>query len=189
MCAGAPPAKQGICYAAMHWGWKERSGGPHMFSRARRWPGLASVALGSGTARSLATGSCLARSELLRDSQLGASTGAEEDAESSSSSSSSSSGSSEASATEEQTLSQSGVHQPFEIDEPCWQHVKSKMLHRAHGDQDACKTKCGRRTSRVYRWMAGAYFKWPRCAVCWKGELLSTRGALADKLNELMRRS
>ena len=127
--------------------------------------------------------------ELLRDSQLGASTGAEEDAESSSSSSSSSSGSSEASATEEQTLSQSGVLQPFEIDEPCWQHVKSKMLHRAHGDQDACKTKCGRRTSRVYRWMAGAYFKWPRCAVCWKGELLSTRGALADKLNELMHRS
>ena len=39
------------------------------------------------------------------------------------------------------------------------------------------------------RWMAGAYFKWPRCAVCWKGELLSTRGALADKLNELMHRS
>ena len=51
--------------------------------------------------------------ELLRDSQLGASTGAEEDAESSSSSSSSSSGSSEASATEEQTLSQSARVESF----------------------------------------------------------------------------
>ncbi|CAE7298810.1 unnamed protein product [Symbiodinium sp. CCMP2592] len=104
---------------------------------------------------------------------------------SSSSSSSSSSGNSE---DEEQLVSSCGVNQDYEINEP-WQHVKSRMLHRAQGDQSACRTRCGRRTTTVYRWLEGAYFKWTRCAVCWKGELLDSQGALANKLNELMDRS
>ncbi|CAE7737917.1 unnamed protein product [Symbiodinium sp. CCMP2592] len=91
-----------------------------------------------------------------------------EGCDSSSSDSSSSSCSSNASETEEQTITASGVCQPFEIKEPCWQHVKLKMLHRPQGGQAACKTKCGRRTANVYRWLDGSYFKWPRCAVCWK---------------------
>ena len=105
------------------------------------------------------------------------------------STSSSSSSSSEASETEEQTLAHCGVEQPFEIDEPCWQHVKSRMLHRVHGDRSAFKSKCGRKTSSAYRWLNGAYFKWPRCAVCWKGELLASKGALAERLNVLMKGS
>ena len=106
-----------------------------------------------------------------------------------SSSSSSSSSSSGASETEEQTLAHCRIDQPFEIDEPCWQHVKSMMLHRVHGDRNAFRTRCGRRTSAVYRWLDGAYFKWPRCAVCWKGELLSSKGAMAERLDVLMKRS
>ena len=104
-----------------------------------------------------------------------------------SSSSSSSSSSSGASETEEQTLAHCRIDQPFEI--PCWQHVKSRMLHRVHGDRNAFRTRCGRRTSAVYRWLDGAYFKWPRCAVCWKGELLSSKGAMAERLDVLMKRS
>ena len=107
----------------------------------------------------------------------------------SSSSSTSSSSSSEASGTEEQLVARSGVSQPFEIDEPCWQHVKSRMLHRVQGDMSNYKTKCGRRTTKVYKYLEGAYFKWSRCAVCWKGELLDSHGALANRLNELMDRS
>ncbi|CAE7516940.1 unnamed protein product [Symbiodinium sp. CCMP2592] len=106
-----------------------------------------------------------------------------------SSSSSSCSSSSETSETEEQLVARCGVEQDYEINEPCWQHVKSRMLHRAQGDKSACRTRCGRRTTNVYRWLEGAYFKWTRCAVCWKGELLDSQGALANKLNELMDRT
>ncbi|CAE7410083.1 unnamed protein product [Symbiodinium sp. CCMP2592] len=106
-----------------------------------------------------------------------------------SSDSSSSSCSSEASETEEQTITASGVCQSYEIKEPCWQHIKSKMLHRPQGVQMACKTRCGRRTANVYRWLDGSYFKWPRCAVCWKGELLDSTQALNERLDELMNRN
>ncbi|CAE7203383.1 unnamed protein product [Symbiodinium sp. CCMP2592] len=112
-----------------------------------------------------------------------------EGCDASSSSSSSSSCSSEASETEEQTITASGVSQPFEIHEPCWQHIKSRMLHRPQGGQAACKTKCGRRTANVYRWLEGAFFRWPRCAVCWKGELLDSTRALNERLDELMNRN
>ena len=108
---------------------------------------------------------------------------------SSSSSSTSSSSSSEASETEEQLVAKSGVSQNYEIDEPCWQHIKSRMLHRVQGDMSNYKTKCGRRTANVYKYLEGAYFKWSRCAVCWKGELLDSHGAMADKLKELMDRT
>ena len=35
----------------------------------------------------------------------------------------------------------------------------------------------------------GRNFKWPRCAVCWKGELLASKGAMAERLDVLMKRS
>ena len=87
-----------------------------------------------------------------------------------SSASSSPSSESSSSVQEERMMDQVGVARPYEIDEPCWQHRKSKMLHRP-------------RANEAYSWLEGAFASWTRCSLCWKGELIATRSQLIDAID------
>ena len=75
---------------------------------------------------------------------------------SSSSSPTSSTSSSESSHNEEGTADRAGVARYYEVDEPVWQHRRSRMLHRPAGKKSDGKTKCGRRTENAYVWLEGA---------------------------------
>ena len=100
-----------------------------------------------------------------------------------SSASSSPSSESSSSVQEERMMDQVGVARPYEIDEPCWQRRKSKMLHRPAGGRADGRTKCGRRANEAYTWLEGAFASWTRCSLCWKGELIATRSQLIDAID------
>ena len=113
---------------------------------------------------------CLGESEA-------AGVGSEGDETSASSSSSTTSSESEGEA-EENTLGRAGVSQAFEVEGPLWQHVKTKMLHKAAGSEQATRTKCGRRTGNAYVRLPGAMARWPRCSLCFKHEIIANKGDL-----------
>ena len=112
------------------------------------------------------------------------------DEEQASSSSSSSSSSSESPSEggnalrEEKLLQDAGAAQDFDIPGPLWQHYKSKMLHKASGEN---KTVCGRHVkSPIYDYLpGGSVSRWTRCAVCFKNEILRSRKQLSNALEAL----
>ena len=118
---------------------------------------------------------CLGESEA-------AGVGSEGDETSASSSSSATSSESEGKA-EENTLGRAGVSQAFEVEGPLWQHVKTKMLHKAAGSEQATRTKCGRRTGNAYVRLPGAVARWPRCSLCFKHEIITNQGDLLRALD------
>ena len=87
---------------------------------------------------------------------------------SSGSSSSSSDSGDEASESEEQTMRRVVPSQGYEIDEPCWQHARSRILHRVQGLESDHKTRCGRQAGLSYWYLPGAYLHWPKCTACWR---------------------
>ena len=116
--------------------------------------------------------------------------GEKSDEEQASSSSSSSSSSSELPSEggnalrEEKLLQDAGAAQDFDIPGPLWQHYKSKMLHKASGEN---KTVCGRQVrSPIYDHLPrGSVSRWTRCAVCFKNEILRSRKQLSNALEAL----
>ena len=104
---------------------------------------------------------------------------------SSTSSSTSASEPSDGSEAEESTLRRAGAVQTFEVDGPLWQHRSSKMLHRAKGCEGDARTVCGRRTGSAYVHLPGAVARWPRCAVCFKGQIISNKKDLVKALDVL----
>ena len=104
---------------------------------------------------------------------------------SSTSSSSTSSETSDGSEPEENTLRRAGAVQTYEVDGPLWQHRSSKMLHRAKGCEGDARTVCGRRTGSAYVHLPGAVARWPRCAMCFKGKIISNRTDLVKALDVL----
>ena len=116
--------------------------------------------------------------------------GEKSDEEQASSSSSSSSSSSESPSEggnalrEEKLLQDAGAAQDFDIPGPRWQHYKSKMLHKASGEN---KTVCGRQVrSPTYDHLpGGSVSRLTRCAVCFKNEILRSRKQLSNALEAL----
>ena len=52
-----------------------------------------------------------------------------------------------------------------------------------HGKKSDRKTKCGRRVENAYVWLEGALSAWTKCARCWRGKLISTRGEMAEAID------
>ena len=120
-------------------------------------------------------------------SEPGGERSVEEQASSSSSSSSSSSESlSEVgnALREEKLLQEAGAAQDVDIPGPLWQHYKSKMLHKASGEN---KTVCGRHVrAPIFDYLpGGSVSKWTRCSVCFKNEVLKNRKQLSEALEAL----
>jgi hypothetical protein len=105
---------------------------------------------------------------------------AECEVQSQSSSGDTSSSSSSSSACEEplqQKYAQGG--ETMDCDEPVYQHKKSRVLHRPN--KVAGLLACGRRVGSGYNFLEhGASFKWARCSLCFKGEVITKVQDLAD---------
>ena len=68
-----------------------------------------------------------------------------------------------------------------DCEEPVYQHKKSRVLHRPN--KVSGLTACGRKVGNSYNYLEhGASFKWARCAVCFKGEVITKVQDLADAL-------
>ena len=66
-----------------------------------------------------------------------------------------------------------------DLDEPCYQHKRSKVLHLPNEEKSTFL--CGRRIADSYVFLQhGASFKWPRCSGCFRGQVITTPGGLAD---------
>jgi hypothetical protein len=110
---------------------------------------------------------------------------------SSSSSSSSSAESSEGECEESFVQSQSNeaiLHVSPAVPGPLLQNRKSKMLHKP-GNLKSNVTLCGAKTVSGYERLQNASFSWPRCARCFRGEVLSTKKDLVDFLDSKARGS
>lgn len=108
---------------------------------------------------------------------------AEREVQSQSSSGDSSSSSSSSSACEEPLQQKYAVSgESKDCDEPVYQHKKSRVLHRPN--KVAGLLACGRRIGSVYNFLEqGASFKWARCSLCFKGEVITKVQDLADALS------
>ena len=104
------------------------------------------------------------------------------------SSSSSSSDSSSGSTCHEEELRQRVAQSKptFDCVGPLYQHKKSRVLHRpAKGPRLLI---CGRRVNDSYSFLKdGASFKWPRCNLCFKGEVLTNVDQIVDAFDKVRR--
>ena len=86
---------------------------------------------------------------------------------------------------DEEDLAKTHGSLPFlynDIDEPCFQQEKSKVLHLP--GQSEGILKCGRRVTQGYTYLKdGASFKWARCTVCFKGRVITNPGDMADVMD------
>lgn len=75
--------------------------------------------------------------------------------------------------------------QELDVPGPCWLNKRSHTIHKV-GMSDHV-TYCGRRTLKgSFKFSAeGASSLNPRCSVCYKGELITTRLGMAKKLDEM----
>ena len=74
-----------------------------------------------------------------------------------------------------------------DIGEPCYQQKKSKGLHLPGSSQGTLK--CGRRVIVGYSYLPdGASFQWARCSVCFKGQVITNAGDMADAMDAIRRR-
>ena len=104
-----------------------------------------------------------------------------------SSSSSSSDSSSQSTCHEEELLQKVAQSKPtFDCEGPLYQHKKSRVLHRpAKGPR---LLLCGRRVNDSYSFLQdGASFKWPRCNLCFKGEVLTNVDEMVDAFDKVRR--
>ena len=94
----------------------------------------------------------------------------------------SSSTSSSSSACEEPLQQKYGAAgETKDCDEPVYQHKKSRVLHRPN--KVSGLMACGRKVGSSYNYLEhGASFKWARCAICFKGEVITKVQDLADAL-------
>ena len=68
-----------------------------------------------------------------------------------------------------------------DCNEPVYQHKQSRVLHRPN--KVAGSLACGRRLGDNYRFLEqGASFKWARCSVCFKGEVITKTDQLAEAM-------
>ena len=104
-----------------------------------------------------------------------------------SSSSSSSDSSSQSTCHEEELLQKVAQSKPtFDCEGPLYQRKKSRVLHRpAKGPR---LLLCGRRVNDSYSFLQdGASFKWPRCNLCFKGEVLTNVDEMGDAFDKVRR--
>ena len=74
-----------------------------------------------------------------------------------------------------------------DIDEPCYQQKESKVLHLPGSAKDTLK--CGRRIIAGYTFLpGGASFKWARCSLCFKGQVITTTDELVDVMGAIRSR-
>ena len=106
----------------------------------------------------------------------------EHEEQSQSSSGETSSSSSSSSACEEPLQQKYGLSgETRDCAEPVYQHKKSRVLHRPN--KVSGLLACGRRIGGGYNFLEhGASFKWARCSLCFKGEVISKVEDLADAL-------
>ncbi|CAL1134654.1 unnamed protein product [Cladocopium goreaui] len=68
-----------------------------------------------------------------------------------------------------------------DCNEPVYQHKQSRVLHRPN--KVAGSLACGRRLGDNHRFLEqGASFKWARCSVCFKGEVITKTDQLAEAM-------
>ncbi len=68
--------------------------------------------------------------------------------------------------------------------EQCFQHRKTKMLHRP--GRSSGLLLCGRRCNDNYLNLKdGAPFHWPRCTGCFRGEVLTTAEQLVEAFDQV----
>ena len=68
--------------------------------------------------------------------------------------------------------------------EELFQHKKSRVLHRPGAS--AGQLLRGRKCNENYRHLEeGASFRWARCSICFKGEVLTSAPQIADALDSL----
>ena len=68
-----------------------------------------------------------------------------------------------------------------DCNEPVYQHKQSRVLHRPN--KVAGSLACGRRLGDNYRFLEqGASFKWARCSLCFKGEVITKTEQLAEAM-------
>ena len=68
-----------------------------------------------------------------------------------------------------------------DCNEPVYQHKQSRVLHRPN--KVAGSLACGRRLGDNYRFLEqGASFKWARCSLCFKGEVITKTDQLAEAM-------
>lgn len=99
--------------------------------------------------------------------------------------SSSDSSSSTSDAAEEDLQNKCGAVLPFkDIQEPCYQHNKSRVLHRPSKREGVLA--CGRRVGSTYKYLAsGASLKWARCSGCFRGEVLTNVDQIVDAFDRV----
>lgn len=97
----------------------------------------------------------------------------------------SSSTSSSSSACEEPLQQKYGADgESRDCDEPVYQHKKSRVLHRPN--KVAGLMACGRKVGNSYNFLEhGASFKWARCSICFKGEVITKVQDLAEALESV----
>ena len=107
------------------------------------------------------------------------------EAQSQSSSGDTSSSSSSSSACEEPLQQKYGLSgETRDCDEPVYQHKKSRVLHRPN--KVSGLLACGRRIGSGYNFLEhGASFKWSRCSLCFKGEVISKVQDLAEAMENI----
>ena len=103
-----------------------------------------------------------------------------------SSSSSSSDSSSQSTCHEEELRQKLAQSKPTFDCGPLYQRKKSRVLHRpAKGPR---LLLCGRRVNDSYSFLQdGASFKWPRCNLCFKGEVLTNVDEMVDAFDKVRR--
>ena len=94
-----------------------------------------------------------------------------------------SSSSSSSSSAQEEPLQQKYAldDEVKDCNEPVYQHKQSRVLHRPN--KVAGSLACGRRLGDNYRFLEqGASFKWARCSLCFKGEVITKTDQLAEAM-------
>ena len=100
-------------------------------------------------------------------------------------SSSSSDSSSQSTCHEEELRQKLTQSKPvFDCEGPLYQHKKSRVLHRLANRPKVLT--CGRRVNDSYSFLQdGASFKWPRCNLCFKGEVLTNVDQLVEAFDKV----
>ena len=100
-------------------------------------------------------------------------------------SSSSSDSSSQSTCHEEELRQKLTQSKPvFDCEGPLYQHKKSRVLHRPANRPKVLT--CGRRVNDSYSFLQdGASFKWPRCNLCFKGEVLTNVDQLVEAFGKV----
>ena len=102
-----------------------------------------------------------------------------------------SSSSSDSSESSSESVNEEELHEKLNGDsylkntsEPIHQRRKTKMLHRP--GRAAGTLLCGRRLNDNYAFLKdGASFHWPRCAGCFRGDVLTTVDQMADAFDKV----